>query len=143
MYSKQQASQIKQTFWTSFGQYMQPVPSAGGDKVNWVNYKTGVKNIYFRLKVEKSYASISIELKQEQYVLLQQIKPLLQTMMGEQWNWEQRAEDESGKPISRVFIELAGVNIFNETDWPRIISFLKPRIMALDAFWTEVKDGFG
>jgi hypothetical protein len=142
MYSKQQASQIKQSFWTVFGQYMRPVPSADGGKVNWSNYKTGIKHIYFRLKVEKSYASISIELNEEQFALLRQLKPVLQGMLGEEWNWEQHTQDENGKPISRVFKELAGVNIFNEADWPRIISFLKPRIIALDAFWSEVRDGF-
>ena len=143
MYSKQQASQIKQSFWTAFGQYMQPVPSADGGKVNWSNYKTGVKHIYFRLKVERSYAAIAIELKEEQYCLLQQLKPVLHFLLGEEWKWEQHVQDENGKPISRVSEELAGVNIYNEADWPRIISFLKPRIIALDAFWNEVRDGFG
>jgi hypothetical protein len=27
-------------------------------------------------------------------------------------------------------------------DWPAIISFLKPRIIALDAFWSQAKYGF-
>jgi hypothetical protein len=29
-----------------------------------------------------------------------------------------------------------------EGDWPAIISFLKPRIIALDEFWENVKPGF-
>jgi hypothetical protein len=32
------------------------------------------------------------------------------------------------------------VNIFHEADWPAIISFLKPRIMALDEFWEIAKN---
>jgi hypothetical protein len=43
MYSKDQASQLKQEFWTAFGQYMGPVLSAEGLRTNWINYKTGVK----------------------------------------------------------------------------------------------------
>ena len=42
MYSKQELSRIREEFWTSFGRYMQPILSADGEKVNWVNYKTGM-----------------------------------------------------------------------------------------------------
>lgn len=45
MYSKAEKSKIRKDFWTAFGQYMKPVPSAEGTKVNWPNYKTGVKQI--------------------------------------------------------------------------------------------------
>jgi len=37
---------------------------------------------------------------------------------------------------------LPAVNILKENDWPAIISFLKPRIIALDKFWILVKDSF-
>ena len=50
MYSKSEASQLKQEFWTSFGQYMSPVLSAEGEKLNWINYKTGEKDIFFKMK---------------------------------------------------------------------------------------------
>ncbi|RYZ23162.1 MAG: DUF4268 domain-containing protein, partial [Chitinophagaceae bacterium] len=29
--------------------------------------------------------------------------------------------------------------IFRREDWPELISFFKPRIVALDAFWSEAK----
>ena len=49
MYSKHEASQLRQEFWTPFGRYMQPVLSSEGERVNWINYKTGAKHIYFRM----------------------------------------------------------------------------------------------
>lgn len=61
MYSKQEASKLKQQFWTSFGLYMQPVPSANGEKVNWINYKTGIRHVSFRMNAG-DHADISIEL---------------------------------------------------------------------------------
>jgi len=61
MYSKQQASQLRQEFWTAFGKYMQPVRSSDGEKVNWINYKTGAKHIFFRMHAAHG-AAISIEL---------------------------------------------------------------------------------
>jgi len=62
MYSKDEVSQLKQEFWTAFGQYMSPILSAEGIRANWVNYKTGLKHVYFRMNANKRSASIAIEL---------------------------------------------------------------------------------
>lgn len=62
MYKKDEASQLRQAFWTAFGQYMAPIPSVEGEKINWVNYKTGVKNVYFRMFADSKKARISIEI---------------------------------------------------------------------------------
>ncbi|MEQ9298615.1 MAG: DUF4268 domain-containing protein, partial [Cyclobacteriaceae bacterium] len=62
MYSRKEASQIKQEFWTTYGQYMRPIRSASGEKVNWVNYKTGVKHLRFISDADNHQARIGIEL---------------------------------------------------------------------------------
>jgi hypothetical protein len=61
MYSKAESSAIRKEFWIKFGQYMKPVPSASGVRVNWPNYKTGIRDIYFRMKTERGFVSIGIE----------------------------------------------------------------------------------
>jgi hypothetical protein len=53
---------IKTAILDSFGQYMSPVHSAEGERINWINYKTGEKNIYFRMHADHSKASIAIEI---------------------------------------------------------------------------------
>ena len=62
MYSVAVASFIKQKFWTSFGLYMSPVPSATLEKVNWVNYKTGIKGISFKMDAGKESAVVMVEI---------------------------------------------------------------------------------
>jgi hypothetical protein len=148
MYSKQEASQLREEFWTAFGRYMQPILSAEGEKINWVNYKTGVKHITFRMQAGKG-ALISIDIthpnpneQKEVFEKFQQLRSLLQSTVGEEWNWASQVEDEYGKIISRIYAELDGVNIFNKSDWPALISFFKLRIIALDEFWLNVKPGF-
>src|SRR5688572_5352207 len=140
MYTREQASQIKQAFWTRFGKYMSPVLSAEGEKINWINYKTGIRQLYFRMDATKDTASIAIEIMHrdeafagkvyEQFLLL---RPMLEEHTGEQWEWHALCENEHGQPLSRIAAEQKTVNIFKETDWPAIISFLKPRMIALDA----------
>lgn len=149
MYTREQASQIRQAFWTTFGQYMAPILSAEGLRVNWPNYKTGLKNVYFRMQADKKNATIGIEITHpdpgiqelffEQFTAL---KTLLHETLGEEWKWELHATDEYGKTISRIYQELAPVNVFNKEDWPQLISFFKPRIIALDEFWTDAQYSF-
>lgn len=149
MYSRQEGSLIRKKFWTSFGQYMRPVTGATGDTINWLNYKTGIRHIYFRMDATAACASVAIELRhidgamqQHYFKQLQQLKTILQQATGEEWDWQPESSDEYSNTISRVSKTLSSVSIFNESDWPAIISFLKPRIIALDEFWMMVKEGF-
>jgi hypothetical protein len=149
MYSKQEASQLRKKFWTQFGQYMRPLSGAGGERVNWLNYKTGVRHIYFRMDADNKQASVSIELRQPDATMQQyyfdkfmELKPVLEQTMGEKWDWELFATDDDKRQVSRIGKKLNGVNVFNESDWPAIISFLKPGMLALDTFWDLVKEGF-
>ena len=63
MYSKREASLLRKNFWTQFGQYMRPLRGATGEPVNWLNYKTGARHIYFRLDAGVNQATIAIELR--------------------------------------------------------------------------------
>jgi hypothetical protein len=149
LYSKEEASQLKQQFWTAFGQYISPHPSADGLKVNWVNYKTGLKHAFFKMQADKRAASIAIELTHPDpgiqelfFEQFKEFKNILNAALDETWEWELHAKDESGKTISRIYKQIDGVSIFNKNDWPALISFFKPRIIALDEFWNDVRDGF-
>ena len=62
MYTREQASSIRQEFWTRFGRYMAPVLSAEGEKINWINYKTGIRQLNFRMDATQEFAHIGIEI---------------------------------------------------------------------------------
>ncbi|MEH6308796.1 DUF4268 domain-containing protein [Olivibacter sp. CPCC 100613] len=149
MYSKEEASKLKQTFWTTFGQYMSAVPSSDGLKINWINYKTGFKHLSFRMDADKKEASIAIEISHPdtgiQALFFEQFseyKKILENCLGEVWLWQLHIKNEHGKVISRISRQIDSVSVFKQTDWPILISFFKPRIIALDEFWAMVKDGF-
>lgn len=149
MYSKEEASQLKQAFWTTFGQYISPQLSAEGLRVNWVNYKTGIKHIFFKMHADKRTAYIAIEITHPdagiQELFFEQFleyKNILTSYQNEPWEWELHGHDEYGKTISRIYKQIDGISIFNKNDWPELISFFKPRIIALDEFWNDAKYGF-
>ena len=149
MYSKAEATQLRQAFWTTFGQYMAPVPSAEGDTTNWINYKTGLKHVYFRLQADNHHARVAIELTHPDAGIRElfweqfgELRTLLHEALGETWTWEAEALDANNLPLSRIGTELSPVNVFNRDDWPQLITFFKPRIMALDAFWADAQWSF-
>lgn len=129
----------------AFGKYLKPIPGATGESTNWVNYKTGVKNIFFRTNADNRSASIAIELTHKDHITRQvyfeqfdAFKSLLHAAVGEEWLWESQTLRD-GHAISSIGITLHDVSIFDKNDWPKIISFLKPRLIALDEFWADVK----
>ena len=127
---------------------MTPIPSAEGMKVNWVNYKTGIKDVYFRMDTLNDSAAVCIsiehndagirELYFEQFI---ELKNLLHATLEEEWDW-QRGITVDGKVISRIFKGLPQVSVLNKNQWPELISFFKPRIIALDSFWENAKYSF-
>lgn len=128
---------------------MRPLPGADGMAVNWLNYKTGIRQLYFRMDVGKKQASVAIEMRhsdldeqEEVFQKFMALKMLFDEIAGDDWDWELHNVDEDGKTVSRIITRLEGVNIFNEADWPSIISFLKPGLIALDQFWHLAKDHF-
>ncbi|MBV4357188.1 DUF4268 domain-containing protein [Pinibacter aurantiacus] len=146
MYTKQEAAALKQSFWTAFGQYMSLHLSAEGEKANWINYKTGEKNIYFRMNADNRTASIGIEIAHPSsdiqhlyFEQFEQLKAVLHETLGEEWTWQKDVRDETGRQVCRIYTFTEGINIFKKDDWPAIISFLKPRIIALDEFWISAK----
>ncbi|MDF2516377.1 MAG: hypothetical protein K0R59_1673 [Sphingobacterium sp.] len=149
MYSREEVKQLKQLFWTKFGQFMSLHSSADGDKVNWVNYKTGIKHLYFKMDADKKSAKIAIiwshtdagirALMAEQFL---QYKGLLHDILGEEWEWDMDGYDEYGKPICQIYKTLVGHSIFKEAEWGELIAFFKPRMIALDEFWSSAKYAF-
>jgi hypothetical protein len=149
MYSKDEASKIRQQFWIAFGKYMKPIPSAEGLTINWANYKTGVKHLFFKMNAEQRFTIISIDIthpdqgtRQLFFEQFKAFKTLLNEALGEDWIWQKEISDDFGVPLARISKIIDGVSIYNQQSWPASISFLKPRIIALDEFWTNVKPIF-
>jgi hypothetical protein len=125
---------------------MSPVLSSEGEKVSWINYKTGIRHLFFRMNVSNFDAYIGIEMvhknsddSMKTYNQFMALKTILEQELQEKWIWEAQVEIDGGQQVSRIYTALSPCNIFNKSDWPSIISFLKPRLIALDMFWGQHK----
>jgi hypothetical protein len=149
MFKRDEASRLREEFWTAFGRYMSPVPSAEGMKINWINYRTTLKHVYFRMDANQDAATISISIEHKDagirevyFQQFEEFKTLLHDTLEEEWEWQLHARIGEEKVISRIYKELTDVSIFNKDQWPELISFFKPRIIALDRFWEDAKYSF-
>lgn len=149
MYSKEESYQKKKDFWISYGGYMKLQLNAEGERINWINYKTGVKGLYFRTHVDRKFSEVYVEIDHPdssiRHLIWEQFleyENVLKSYVGDEWIWTENDYDEDGKEISTIKIKLENVSIFRDEDWPSIISFLKERIVNLDEFWVDHKDSF-
>ena len=128
---------------------MRPIRSAEGLEINWVNYHTGIKNVHFRMDTGKNLAVIFISVEHRDAALrelffeqFQELKTLLHATLQEEWDWQLHFPAGDSKVVSRIYRELPNVSVFNKDQWPELISFFKPRIIALDSFWENARYNF-
>lgn len=149
MFSKEEASKIRHKFWTTFGRYMQPVPSAYGLAINWINYKTGFKPLNIRTEATKREAILRLEIIEKEpglaelyFEQLLELKLYFETVVGPDWNWITNDDYPHEHCYAYVEKRLEKVSVFREDDWPDIIDFLKQNLILLDAFWSDARHTF-
>lgn len=148
MYTKEEKKAIKTEFWTSFGVYMRKYTSQYG-KVHWVNYKTKIKDLYFRLEFTEQEAYFAIDFQHKDdgirelfYEQLTELKVVLEEAIGEPLEWTELCFNEFNQPISRISISLTGVNLYNKGDWQKVFLFFEKRMVGLHQFWIDFKEIF-
>jgi len=123
--------------------------SARGKKYKWLNYRTGVKDIYFRLDADSKEARVSIELQHSDagirelfYEQFWELQSMLHNLSPSEWNWEPLYYELDGREISRIYVSKPGVNIYEQGDWGEIFRFFESYIVPLDEIWSLCEDVF-
>ncbi|MEN8786611.1 MAG: DUF4268 domain-containing protein [Flavobacteriales bacterium] len=148
MYSKEESRSLRREFWTSFGVYMKKYNKVYQGKINWVNYNTKCKDIYFRLDVTKKKASFSFDLQHRDtgmrelfYEQFTELKAVINDSFENELTWVSEFETEYGTS-SRIYAELENVSVFNKNDWHDVFPFLEKNIVSAHEFWNEFSDIF-
>lgn len=143
MLSKEEAKATKLEFWTRLQGQMEKMRNPHGSKVDWMNYNTGIKHLYFRMEADESGCRLCVDLQfpdkgirdlyYEQFTELQNV--FNDKLKSAKWIPEH--EHWNGKTISRIVMEKDGCHLFNKEDWDKMHLFLKLNFAKLDAFWCE------
>lgn len=149
MYTKEQASLVKESFWRALGQKMQSQLSDDGLPIKWINYETGVRHLSIKMDADRHSAIIKFEISHPDagvhellYEQFLEVRHLFEEYVGDDWVWKYKQKNESGRTVSSIYDVLEGVNIFRPSDQIKIYHFLRERLILLDRFWCNVNPAF-
>ena len=138
MYSKEEAQQIKKEFWTAF---------AEAYPRKWLLYDTKIKDVTFKFFVDNKKAQVllDIEPKDEEkrkiyYEKIESLKTILHEDYLPEAIFERNFYLESGKVISRIWVEKTGVSLNNKNNWETIFDFFNETMSQFEYFFYENED---
>ena len=149
MFSKEEAKNFRIEFWTAFGVYMRQHTPLLSAKQKWVNYKTGVRGIFFRMDAGKRSASVAIEIQNNDsginalfFEQFEELKNYLEAESGMEWLWEKEVLNPQGRPIARISQTRDGLSLYNKQDWGALFAFFEACIVPLDSVWSDCNEVF-
>jgi hypothetical protein len=149
MFSKEEAKALREEFWDRFKTHSTGKRLRKKLPGNWMLANTGIKALNLRFHVDREVAQVGIDLETrnmdkrlELYEKLESLKKLLETAMGEPMIWELDYVRENGKSVSRIYLQIDGVDIYNRDTWKDAHTFMFDRMMKLESFYREYRDFF-
>ncbi|MBE0391331.1 hypothetical protein HNQ02_001044 [Flavobacterium sp. 7E] len=138
MYSKEETQKLKREFWVTFA-----------DKYprKWMLYDTKIKDFSFKFYVDNKKAQVIIDIEPRNdetrnayFDKLVALKNILNDEFIKDLVYEQNYTLESGKTISRIWVEKLGVGVSNRNYWDTIFEFFNEKMNALELFYLEYDD---
>jgi len=138
MYSKEESQRLKREFWIEF---------AENYPRKWVLYDTKIKDFSFKFYADNKKAQVLIDIEHRNdekrivyFEKLESLKTILEDDFVKDLVFEKNFTLESGKTISRVWVEKKGISISNRNHWNEIFDFFYENMHALEMFFFEYGD---
>jgi hypothetical protein len=138
MYSKEENLKIKKEFWIQFAE---TYPR------KWLLYNTKIKDVTFKFYVDNKKAQVvlDIEPKEEEkrkiyYEKIESLKEILIQEYLPDAILERNYYLESGKVISRIWIEKLNVSLNKQHNWHEIFVFFSETMAQFETFFYEYQD---
>ncbi|WP_125719301.1 DUF4268 domain-containing protein [Flavobacterium ustbae] len=135
MYSREESQRIKREFWVAFAE---KYPR------KWVLYDTKIKDFSFKFYVDNKKAQVLIDIEHRSdekriayFEKLEALKNILEEEFIKNLVFEKNYTLESGKNISRIWVEKLEVGFSNKNTWDTIFDFFNENMHALEMFYLE------
>lgn len=135
MYSREESQKLKREFWVAF---------AEKHPRKWVLYDTKIKDFSFKFYVDNKKAQVLIDIEHRSdekrtayFEKIEALKNILEEEFIKDLVFEKNYTLESGKTISRIWIEKQGVGFSNRNNWGAIFDFFFEKMNALEMFYLE------
>ena len=138
MFSKAEAQKMKKEFWTAF---------ADAYPRKWLLYDTKIKDVTFKFYVDNKKAQVMLDIEpredDKRIIYFEKMESLKNILLDEflpEAVFEQNFYLENGKVISRVWVELTGISLYNMASWAAIFRFFNLSMDAFERFFYEYED---
>ncbi|MBP6180501.1 DUF4268 domain-containing protein [Flavobacterium sp.] len=135
MYSKEETQKLKREFWVTFAE---KYPR------KWMLYDTKIKDFSFKFYVDNKKAQVLIDIEHRNdekriayFEKIEALKNILEDEFIKDLVFEKNYTLESGKTISRIWVEKLGVGVSNRNYWDNIFEFYYEKMNALELFYME------
>lgn len=149
MFSKEENKQIKVDFYTALGVRMKRHIALSGEKIKWVNYKTGIKGLAFKMEIDKRIARLFVEIKHSDtdiqdlvYQQFEEYKVVLEQAMPSDTIWFSEDYNILGEKIAKIEWQQEAVSIYKKDTWGTAFDFYEAHWLTLDDFWADIKPIF-
>ncbi|WP_299254652.1 DUF4268 domain-containing protein [uncultured Aquimarina sp.] len=138
MFSKEESKTIRQEFWTTFGSVYPR---------KWLLYNTKIKDVTLKFTFTTKFAQVSIDIEPYDEIIrayyydkFLSLKNIISTEYLNDIIFNDFYELENGKVISRLYVELPYVSVYNKKTWKDTMEFLEEKMSKLEEFFLEYKD---
>lgn len=138
MFSKTEAQKIKREFWIEFANIYPR---------KWLLYDTKIKGFSFKFYVDNKKAQVLIDIEpkdeEKRTIYFEKIESLKQIIIDDFITdivLEKNYHLETGKIISRIWVEKTDISLMNKKTWPQIFDFFYEKMNALEMFFYEYKE---
>ncbi|WP_417940217.1 DUF4268 domain-containing protein [Flavobacterium sp. RS13.1] len=135
MYSREESQKLKREFWVAFAE---KYPR------KWVLYDTKIKDFSFKFYIDNKKAQVLIDIEHRSnekrmayFEKLEALKNILEEEFIKDLVFEKNHTLESGKNISRIWVEKSGIGFSNRNNWDTIFDFFFEKMNALEMFYLE------
>jgi hypothetical protein len=147
MFSKEEAKKLREEFWDQFKRMSAGRRARKKLPGNWMLDQTGIKALNLRFHVDREVAQVGIDLETrnmdkriELFEKLESLKKLIEEAMESPLLWELEYIRENGKSVSRIYLQMEGVDIYKRDTWSEAHKFMFANMMKLEAFFQEYRD---
>ena len=143
MWSKEEIKQLRVDFWSGFKRYC----SRHRIYRKWVLTGVKIKSTQLKFYADEEKALVMFQIdhrsdlrRYEVYECFQPYRKLMAMDCGEDLLWEEDYLGLGERPVSAIYFELQGVNIYRKEDWERIYDFFATKMPLLEEAYWEYRD---
>lgn len=138
MFSREESRKLRQEFWISFGKSF---------PTKWILYDTKIKDFSFKFYFDTKKARVSLDIEDQDlenrikyYEKMVSLKSLFLEYVPDAIFEDYFFLEETGKEISRIYVEKPNVCIHNKNTWQETMVFLNETMQKFEAFYYEYED---